>query len=159
MWCGLAGGTSMGHAKMAHQHAGVRWPTDGFHNPFLSVFGNRSSVVKLSVQRRGVVQESQHAWLQATNGKRALESSTQFDANFTRPHPIRIFAAHRLVRATRRCDGHNRLVEATAYSSSRPAPRPRTCREMPRLITPRRLRVTLNARARHASPHRQSSIL
>ena len=64
----------MGHAKMAHQQAGVRWPTDGFHNPFLSVFGNRSSVVKLSVQRRGVVQESQHAWLQATNGKRALQA-------------------------------------------------------------------------------------
>jgi hypothetical protein len=105
----------------------------------------------LSVQRGGVVQESQHAWLQATNGKQALRAPLWLIPTSPDLIPSRQFAAHRLAPATRRYDGHNRSVQATAHSPSRPAPRPRTCCEMPRLITPRRLRVTLNARARHPS--------
>jgi hypothetical protein len=89
MWRGLSRGDFHGTRQMAHQQVGVRWLTDGFHNPFLSMFGNRSSVGEVVCPTRWCRAGKPACLARSNQWQTGIECSTLTDSNFIRPHPIR----------------------------------------------------------------------
>jgi hypothetical protein len=81
MWRGLSRGTALGRTMSLHQ-MGVWWPKDGFRNPFLSMFANRSSVVSEVVCPTEQCRAAKPACLASNNQwQTGIESSTLLPSN------------------------------------------------------------------------------